>query len=232
VLRALLFDFNGVLVDDEPLHFRLFRGVLADEGVELTEAAYWSRYLGFDDRDCLAAALADAGRPAPPALVARLIARKAARYQEEIRRDGYPFFAGAVDLVRSAAGAGLALAVVSGALRDEVEGALREAGLLEVVRTIVSAEDVERGKPDPEGYRRALEALNVEVPGAGRLIHPHEAVAIEDSPAGLEAAAEAGLRAVGVAQSYPREALAAADWVVGAVAELSVERLRERFDGD
>lgn len=232
MLRALLFDFNGVLVDDEPLHFRLFRDVLAEEGIELTEPVYWSRYLGFDDRGCLEAAFSDAGRTAAPALVARLIARKAARYQEEIRRGGYPFFAGAVDLVGAAARSGLALAVVSGALRDEVEGALREAGLLDVVRTIVSAEDVERGKPDPEGYRRALEAINVEAPAGGRLIHPHEAVAIEDSPAGLEAAAEAGLRAVGVAQSYPREALAAADWVVGAVAELSIDRLRERFAGD
>jgi HAD superfamily hydrolase (TIGR01509 family) len=232
VLRALLFDFNGVLVDDEPLHFRLFRGVLADEGVELTEAAYWSRYLGFDDRGCLEAALADAGREAPPALVARLIARKAARYQEEILRAGYPFFDGAVELVRAAAESGLALAVVSGALRDEVEGALREAGLLATVRTIVSAEDVERGKPDPEGYRRALEALNVEPPVAGRLIHPHEAVAIEDSPAGLEAAAAAGLRTVGVAQSYPRAELAAADWVVDRVDELTVAALEDRFAAD
>lgn len=229
MLRALLFDFNGLLVDDEPLHFRLFRRVLAEEGIDFAESDYYGRYLGFDDRDCFAAALADGGRAPDPARVARLIARKAAYYQEEIRRCGYPFFPGASELVAAAAAAGWTLGVVSGALRDEVEGALARRGLRAAFKILVTAEDVGRGKPDPEGYRRALEQLNSEPPLPARLFHPHEVLALEDSPAGLEAAAAAGLRTLGVAQTYPADRLARAEAVVASVAELSVARLAELF---
>jgi len=229
VLRGVLFDFNGVLVDDEPLHFRLFQRVLAEEGVALDEATYYERYLGFDDRGALGAALAAAGRPPDPMHLARLIARKAAYYQGEIRRDGYPFFPGAVELVRGAAAAGWTLGVVSGALRDEVEGALVQEGIAELFKTLVTAEDVERGKPDPEGYVVALRALNAEPPLPARLVHPHEVLAIEDSAAGLASAAGAGLRTLGVAQSYPREALAAAEAVVDRVADLTAASIAELF---
>lgn len=230
MLRGVLFDFNGVLVDDEPLHFRLFRRVLAEEGVELDEATYYERYLGFDDRGALGAALRDAGRSVDPMGLARLIARKAAHYQGEIRRLGYPFFPGALALVRDAAAAGWTLGVVSGALRDEVEGALVQGGVDRLFKVLVTAEDVERGKPDPEGYRRALEALNAEPPLPERLIHPHEVLALEDSAAGLASAAGAGLRTLGVAQSYPREALAAAEAVVDRVADLDAARIAALFE--
>ncbi|MCB1007913.1 MAG: HAD family phosphatase [Acidobacteria bacterium] len=229
MLRGVLFDFNGVLVDDEPLHFRLFRRVLAEEGVELDEATYYERYLGMDDRGALDAALSDAGRSADPMGLARLVARKAAFYQREIRREGYPFFGGALELVRDVAAAGWTLGVVSGALRDEVEGALLQGGVAELFKTLVTAEDVERGKPDPEGYRVALRALNAEPPLPARLVHPHEVLAIEDSAAGLAAATGSGLRTLGVAQSRAREVLTAAEAVVDRVAELSAARLAELF---
>lgn len=229
MLRALLFDFNGVLVDDEPLHFRLFRRVLGEEGVDLDEQTYYREYLGFDDRDALRAALRAVGRVAEPMSIARLTARKAAYYQEEIRRHGYPFFAGALDLVRGAAAAGWTLGVVSGALREEVEGALEQARVAGLFKTLVTAEDVDRGKPDPEGYRRGLEALNVEPPLPARLIHPHEVLAIEDSPAGLAAAAGAGLRTLAVAQSYGREELTGAEEIADSIAELSAARIAELF---
>ncbi len=231
MLRAVLFDFNGLLVDDEPLHFRLFRQVLAEEGVDLTEADYYADYLGFDDRDCLTAALARAGKSAGALYLARLVARKAAYYQQAIRTDGYPFFAGAAALVRQAAEAGWSLGIVSGALRQEIEGALRQEGLARLLRVVVAADDVTRGKPDPEGYRLALSRLNAEPPLPARLIHPHEVVALEDSPAGLEAAAAAGLRTLGLAQTYPAAALAGAERVVTNVAEVSVAVLRRFFDG-
>ena len=216
MLRALVFDFNGVLVHDEPLHLALFQRVLGEEGIRLEAAEYFERYLGFDDRSCFAAALENAGRPAGPGFVARLVARKSAYYQEAVRRDGYPFLPGAIDLVREAAAA-MPVALVSGALRDEVEGALRQAGLVGVFKRLVTAEDVERGKPDPEGYALAVAAINGEPPLPSRLVHPHECAAIEDSPAGIAAAASAGLRTIGVAQSYSGESLGEADVVVPAL---------------
>ena len=209
-----MFDFNGILVNDEPLHFALFRRVLGEEGIDLSRADYYGRYLGFDDRGCFAAALSAAGEACPSERLARLIARKAAYYREEIRREGYPIFAGAAELVREAAAAGLTLALVSGALRDEVVGGLEQAGLAALFNHLITADDVLRGKPDPEGYALALAALNAEPPLPARLIHPHECVAIEDSPAGIEAAAACGLRTLGVAQTYPASALAQADAVV------------------
>ncbi|HEY8022815.1 MAG TPA: HAD family phosphatase [Thermoanaerobaculia bacterium] len=231
MLRALLFDFNGVLVDDEPIHLEMFQRVLADEGLALSPEDYYRRYLGLDDRGCFAAVLAGAGEPATVPRLMRLIARKASYYQERIRERGYPFFAGAAQLVNAAAAAGWMLGVVSGALREEVEGALGQAGLRDRFKVLVTAEDVAAGKPDPEGYRQALEALNALPPLPERLIHPHEVVAIEDSPAGLAAAAEAGLRTLAIAHTYSAACLAAADAVVERLEGLGRERLEGMFAG-
>lgn len=220
VLRAILFDFNGVLVDDEPIHLEMFRRVLGEEGVALAEEDYYARYLGLDDRGCFAAVLQAAGESATAPRLMRLIARKASYYQERIRERGYPLFPGAVDLVESLRASGRMLGVVSGALREEVEGALRQAGIERRFKVLVTAEDVAEGKPDPEGYRHALEGLNALPPLPERLIHPHEVLAIEDSPAGLAAAAGAGLSTLGVAHTYPAGDLRSAD----ALAE-SLERL-------
>jgi beta-phosphoglucomutase len=229
VLRALLFDFNGVLVDDEPIHLEIFQRVLAEEGISLSAEDYYARYLGLDDRACFAAVLGDAGEAATVPRLMRLIARKASYYQERIRREGYPFFPGAVELVRSLAARGTMLGVVSGALREEVEGALRQAGLLGSFKVLVTAEDVEAGKPDPQGYLRALEALNSQPPLPERLLHPHEVLAVEDSPAGLAAAAEVGLPTLGVAHTYPAARLREADVVVESLRDLTPERLERLY---
>jgi len=225
VLRAVLFDFNGVLVDDEPIHLELFQKVLAEEGIALSAADYYARYLGLDDRSCFAAVLAAAGEPATVPRLMRLIARKASYYRERIRRDGYSFSPGAAGLVRELAARGTVLGVVSGALREEVEGALRQEGLLDRFKVLVTAEDVEESKPDPQGYLRALEALNSFPPLPERLFHPHEVLAVEDSPAGLAAAAEAGLPTLGVVRPYSRDLLREADVVVEGLRELTPERL-------
>jgi beta-phosphoglucomutase len=159
----------------------------------------------------------------------RLIARKASYYQERIRRSGYPFFPGAVELVRSLSAQGTMLGVVSGALREEVEGALRQAGILDRFKVLVTAEDVEAGKPDPQGYLRALEALNSQPPLPERLLHPHEVLAVEDSPAGLTAAADVGLPTLGVAHTYPAARLREADVVVESLRDLTPERLERLY---
>ena len=201
VLRALLLDFNGVLVDDEPLHLDLLLRVLADDGVTLEREAAWPRFLGLGDRESFSQALLDGGQQAPPHRIARLVARKASWYQEAVRRQGYRFFPGALELVREAAAAGLVQGVVSGALREEIEGALRQAGARELFKVVVSAEDVEEGKPSPQGYALALQLLNGQPPLPARLIHPHEALAVEDTPPGIAAARGAGLVTLAIAHS-------------------------------
>lgn len=231
MLRALLFDFNGVLVDDEPVHLELFRKVLEEEGLSLSVEDYYGDYLGLDDRGCFAAVFERAGRPIAPGLLVRLIARKAAYYQERAHREGFPFFPGAIELVREAAAAGLLLGLVSGALREEIEHALRRAGIRPLFKTLVAAEDVADGKPDPEGYRRGLEELNAAPPYPDRLIHPHETLAIEDSPAGLAAASAVGLVTLGVAHTYPEDRLGEADATVANLAGMTVERLQRLYAG-
>lgn len=229
MLRAILFDFNGVLVDDEPIHLEIFQRVLAEEGISLSADEYYRRYVGLDDRACFAAVLGAAGEPATVPRLMRLIARKASYYQERIRRDGYPFFPGAVDLVTALAARGRMLGVVSGALREEVEGALRQARILERFKVLITAEDVQESKPSSEGYQRALEGLNSLPPLPERLLHPHEVLAVEDSPAGLAAAAELGLATLGIAHTFPASRLHGADAVVGNLRELTPESLERLF---
>lgn len=229
MLRALLFDFNGVLVDDEPVHLLMFRKVLQEEGLSLSDEDYYGHYLGLDDRGCFTAVLALAGRATTPSTVMRLIARKAAYYQEWAHREGFRFFPGAVDLVLEAAGHGLMLGLVSGALREEIEQALRRAGLRDHFKTVIAAEDVGEGKPDAEGYRKGLDELNAGSPYPNPLIHPHEVLAIEDSPAGIEAASAAGLVTLGVAQTYGAARLSAAHSVVPSLDGLRLARLQEIF---
>lgn len=228
MLRAILFDWNGVLIDDEPIHLELMAKILGEEGVGAL-AGDLGRFIGVNDRDAFAAAFAAAGRPLATDQAERLVARKAAYYQLRLRRDGFPVFAGAEAIVRSAHAAGLVLGVVSGALRGEIESALERIGWHSCFKVVIAAEDVERGKPDPEGYLRGIELLNSLPPLPSRLFHPHEVLAIEDSPAGLLAAAAAGLPTLGVAQTHPAAALAAADVVVGSLAELTLGELQRRF---
>ncbi len=229
MLRAIFFDFNGVLVDDEVIHQELFHEVLSEEGVSLSKEDYYENYVGCDDRGCFTLALESAGREVDPGLLMRLIARKASYYRDRIRRDGFEFFPGAEDLVKAAAADSITLAVVSGALRQEIEDALAQAELRDFFKVVVSSEDVRAGKPNPEGYLRALRELNSRSPLPERLFHPHEILAIEDTPPGLQAAAGAGLVTLGVAQTFARDELSAADVLADNLEGLSMEELQRQF---
>ena len=191
--RAVLFDFNGVLVDDERIHWRALRDVLRRGGLRLTWRAYVRRYLALDDRAACRAILRDAGRGAAGgAVVARLVAAKRRRFLTLARARGLAIGPGAAALVRAVARRA-PVAIVSGAARAEITALLRAARLATDVATVVSSDDVRRSKPDPEGYRRALLRLGA----AAR-----RSVAVEDSPGGIAAARAAGLRVVGVATTY------------------------------
>lgn len=213
---AYLFDFNGVLVDDERVHFAAFRDVLARRGVVLEEHTYLERYLAFDDATAFRAMLENGGRPNDAEAVAACVAEKLPLYLAAVSHE-LVLFPGAFELLRACAAHG-EVAIVSGALRVEIELALERASAQGLVKTIVAAEDVTVCKPDPAGYREALRRLAIE---------PEGAIVIEDSLAGIEAAHAAGCAVVGVAHSYPLEALrrSPAALVVERIAELDVARL-------
>ena len=221
--RALIFDFDGVIADDEPLHLAAFQEALAPEGLTLTRQAYYARYLGFDDHDAVLEALREAGRPAPPERVRALMAAKADSFLRLVRV-GAPIFPGVTAFVRDAA-TRVPLAVASGALRHEIELILAQAGLAEFFAAIVSAEDVRAGKPSPEGFLRALERLRARLPD----LAPGACLAIEDSQPGIESARRAGMRCLAVTNSYPAAELHGADLIVGSLEEAEWDRLAALF---
>lgn len=204
-MRALLLDFNGTLSDDEPLLCRIFQELFAEAGRPLTEPEYYDRLAGFSDREIVRMWL---GRDDPG-----LVERKIARYRE--LADGSTVPAEAREAVHAAAEA-VAVAVVSGSARAEVEPVLAAAGLTDAVRLIVSADDIERSKPDPEGYLLALRRL-----GLG----PDDAVAVEDSEAGVAAAKAAGIYCVAVTTTLPAGRLSEADELAERVDQDLISRL-------
>jgi beta-phosphoglucomutase len=217
VLRAIVFDFDGVIANSEPLHFRAFRDVLADFGVALTEADYYARYLGYDDLGAFRAIATDTGRAWTTRELATLTADKALR-MEVLERDASVLFPGAADAIRRAAAA-VPIAIASGALGAEIRRVLDGAGLAGYFSAIVAAEDTAAGKPAPDPYRRAVALVAA---ATGRELAPADCVAIEDSRWGIASARAAGLRTVGVTSSYDADELDGADLIVKSVAELDI----------
>jgi beta-phosphoglucomutase len=193
--RAVLFDFNGTLSDDEPIVCAIFQELFAERGRPLSTETYFSELAGTSDPEIVRAWLG----AEDPALVAEKVARYRARVE-----DGSTVYEAAREAVRVAASEA-AVGVVSGATREEIAPALTAAGLDEFVAAMVTVDDVSQGKPDPEGYLVALERLGAE---------PKGSVAFEDSEPGIEAALAAGLRCVAVLGTLPRERLTRADAIV------------------
>ncbi|HEY7554687.1 MAG TPA: HAD family phosphatase [Candidatus Binatia bacterium] len=224
MLRVVIFDFNGIIVDDEPIHFKLFQKVLGEENIVLTEEAYYARYLGFDDRGAFSASYHDNNRELSDTKLAELIDRKAVYYQEAIRNH-VAIFPGVMSLILGLTGR-LPLAVASGALRQEIETILATAGVLKYFQAIISAEDVNHGKPEPEIFLKALAQLNA-IADEGDPIKPAECVVIEDSREGIKGARRAGMKCLAVTNSHPAELLGEADAVVKSLEEIDLKFLQE-----
>ena len=201
---ALLFDFNGTLSDDEHIQYEIYREIFGEAGKPLDETAYFGRLAGLSDPEIVKTWLGEE-RP-------ELVAERVRRYQARAA-DGSTIGPAAREAVRYAAKRAQ-LAVVSGAARIEIESVLAAAGLAELVSLVVAAEDVAAGKPDPAGYIRALELLERS---------PDEALAFEDSEAGVAAAKAAGLYCIALEGTVALDRLGAADEVAGA---LDVEVMR------
>jgi HAD superfamily hydrolase (TIGR01509 family) len=200
---AILFDFNGVIIDDEPQHCDALIATLADYDYSLDRDAYYREYLGFDDRECFRFTFERQGRGADDRVIAEAIGRKNQHYERAIR-ESMRLVPGASDFIEAAALDAIRLAIVSGALRREIELVLELAGLRAHFDAIIAAEDVAACKPDPQGFQRAREALEVA---------PGRCVAIEDSLPGLAAARAAGFRCVMLTTSHPEAACGDADVV-------------------
>jgi HAD superfamily hydrolase (TIGR01509 family) len=217
MLRAIIFDCDGVIADTEPLHFAALQRVLAEEGFTLTKEDYYSRYLAFDDRGCFQKAFSSLTTEK----LTELIDRKAS-YIEPAMRTHLRLFPGVADFIRRAADK-YPLVVASGALKREIELVLDFGGVRNCFLAIVSAEDVTRGKPNPEAFLKAREIINAH---AAARISPQECLVIEDSLHGVEAARLAGMPVLAVTNSYQKDQLSKADMVVESLDGLSLDSLQ------
>jgi HAD superfamily hydrolase (TIGR01509 family) len=224
-LSAVIFDFDGVIADTEPLHFASFRQTLDEIGISLTESDYYANYLGYDDRGCFIAALTAHQRPIDSAVLAQLMRRKAHAYLESVK-DHLIIFPGVREFVRETAAA-YPLAIASGALRHEIELILEQAGLQKEFLHITSAEDVTRGKPDPEPFLQALNALNRRCPE--QAITAGSCLVIEDSIPGIRGAKTAGMKVLAVANTHTIQDLHDAHAITQSLAQVRLSELRTRL---
>ena len=241
MLRAIVFDFDGIIVDSEPLIMRLTQRMAALEGWSLTEEDYYRNYLALDDRGIVEQMYESHGLPIDDARREELVEWKIRLYAETIR-EGLPPISGAAEFVNKAA-AQVPLAIASGSLRSEVEHLLQKLGLREKFAVITTADDCARCKPDPEIFLKALERLNQlpafkgkahgEMGASGEspaALRAAECLAIEDAPAGIRAAQAAGMKCVALAHSRPLEALQHADWACREFAYVDLHKIRAGFD--
>ena len=222
-LQALIFDFDGVIANTEPLHFEGLRQTLKEIGIQLTEAEYYADYLGYDDRGCIEAALAANGRMVDAPTVGRLMKRKAEAYLESVKHHPV-IFPGVPEFVRRAARL-YPLAIASGALRHEIEYILDTAGLRDAFLHIISAEDVTRGKPDPQPFLLALKALQQRHAG----LSPASCLVIEDSLPGVRGAMAAGMKVLAVANTHAVQDLHEAHAITHSLVEADLADVKTRL---
>jgi len=220
MIRAVLFDFNGVIIDDERVHLDLFSEVLSPHGIIVDREAYWKEFLGMDDRGALSGLWGKHFGKAPEDRVLHdLIGKKAALYMSRLTA-GLPLYEGVLPLVMDLSRI-YPMGIVSGALRPEIEGTLAQNGLSGCFQFIVSAEDTQRGKPDPEGYEKGFSQL-VSMDCLEGLLS-REVLVIEDSVQGVEAAKLAGLKSFAVCHTYAPEQFHQADKVYPAVGNILLQ---------
>lgn len=218
--EAVIFDFDGILVDTEPMHYEAFRKVLEPRGMGFTWKEYVEIYMGFDDRDAFREAYRAKETELDAANLAELVAAKSRAFRDGLR-NGVSAYPGAVPMIKSLHAAGLPLALCSGALRSDIDPILARLGVARCFPVIVAADDVRKSKPDPESYALAFRRLSEAFPS--RLTIPEKSIAVDDTPAGIRSAKGAGLRVLAVTNSYGAGDLSGADWITDSLENVRIE---------
>jgi len=211
-LRAIIFDFNGVIADDETPHAECFQQALAESGLSLSKEEYYGTYLGMDERTCAAALLLKRDGRCDPSIHTRITERKAALFREHTAARKPALFPGVPEFVERAVGQ-YRLAIASGGRREQILSVLAGTAIEQKFELIVSADECAVGKPDPAIYDFALRLLNARSPRPP-LLRSGECLVIEDSRAGIQAALKAGMRVLAIATTYPASQLTEAHLVL------------------
>lgn len=229
MIKAVIFDFNGIIIKDESIHQQLIEEIVLQENLVLKPGEYQQICLGRSDRACLQDLLANRGRIVDEAYLTKLITKKAQSYVEQIKAlEKLPLYAGLHDFIIKISSSDFKLAIVSGAIRFEIELVLDRAQLREYFPIIIAGDDITTSKPEPDGYLLALERLKQQYPELN--LQANECLAIEDTLKGIQAAKAAGMEVVGVANTYPFHMLQRqANWTVDYLNELELERIQEVY---
>lgn len=222
MLKAVIFDFDGVITDSEILHFRAFNQVLAPLGIVITQKEYYKDYLGLSDRDLFNLLIGTGRLKLDVSSLEDLIKQKNRIFEKLAKTEG-KIIEGVRNFLETLRQNNILIAICSGALLAEIELILEEAGLRPFFDVIVSAEYVRKGKPDPEGFILTLKRLNE---GTSEAILPGQCVVIEDSHWGLKAAAAAGMHTLAITNSYDAEQLKPSEKTISHLSELSMEQLQ------
>ena len=227
MIRAILFDFNGVIADDETPHLLCFQQALADSHLTLSKEDYYDAYLGMDERTCARMLLQERDGRCDEAELIRIEARKAELFRAHTARHKPLLFPGVIDFVKSARGR-YRLAIASGGRKTQIEDALAGTAIEADFDVIVAAEDCPIGKPDPAIYLQTCERLNA-CRGADARILTAECLVLEDSLAGIRSARAAGMRVLGLATTYPIDKLREADYTCASLEGLTPEAVIDRL---
>ena len=215
---CVIFDFDGIVMDTEPIHYRAFQRVLEPLKLAFSWDEYVKDFIGYDDRDAFEAAFRRTGKELDVTTKDTLIRKKAVEFRKLAMGADHLFYDGIRELIRECRDAGFVVGMCSGALAKDIQCALGRSDLRKEFKEIVSADDVKASKPDPESYQLVSARL-----GTGK----GWAVAIEDTPAGIASARSAGLAVVAVANSHPAGALQEANLVIDSLLELNATILKE-----
>jgi HAD superfamily hydrolase (TIGR01509 family) len=227
VIRAIIFDFNGVIADDETPHVCCFQQALAEAGLALTKEDYYGAYLGMDERTCTRMLLARRDGTCDEAEVFRIGERKAELFRAHAALHKPELFPGVVGFVKAAKGR-YRLAIASGGRRAQIDEALSGTKIQCDFDVIVAAEDCPIGKPDPAIYLLARERLNAGHRSEHDIV-PCECLVLEDSLAGIRSARAAGMRVLGLATTYPLDKLHEADCIIPSLEHLTPEAAVDRL---
>ena len=223
MLRAVIFDFDGVITDSEILHLRAFNQSLAQYGIEITKNDYYTMYLGFNDTDCYKLLIEKGLLKMDEQQINTLMIQKKKIFEQLAKAEG-KMIEGVRDFLNMLEQNNIPMAICSGSLLTEVEMVLEDARLRHLFEVVVSGEQVKKGKPDPEGFLLSLQRLNE---NRENPITANQCIVIEDSHWGLEAAKAAGMHTIAVTNSYDAEQLSLAEKIVTRLNELSMDDLHQ-----
>jgi HAD superfamily hydrolase (TIGR01509 family) len=232
MLKAILFDFNGIIINDEGIHRELITDLIVNENLRPPGKEYNKLSLGKNDRTAITALLEYQGRFINDDYLNRLIHRKAKAYVDRLEQlEQLPIYSQVRGFLGQLKNHNIKLGIVTGALEMEVKLVLERAQIKDYFTVLVTGEEVQKSKPDPEGYLLGVEKMNRAYPEL--ILQPENCLAIEDSLAGILAAKSAKLKVMGMAHSYPLHMLQRiSDWVYDRFDDVELDRVINGFESN